>query len=172
MLEFTVEATNKPVKKFIETLMPSMITQLGLTNSRKAVLVKVTNEGLDGVKGSTSDIAFADCYLVLIKPPKRMTVPNLTDMALTLSHEMVHVRQLAKGQLKSLPKSIRVWMGKKYSKKTKYLDQPWEIDAYGRETGLLTKFAISENLWEIFTDFVNPAGPIRTHPIAWKNNLK
>ncbi len=139
MMEFAVEATNKPVKKFIETLMPSMITQLGLANSRKAVLVKVTNEGLDGMRGSTTDIPIADCYLVLIKPPKRVTVPNLTDMALTLSHEMVHVRQYAKGQLKSLPKSITIWMGKKYSKKTKYLDQPWEIDAFSRQELVLRR---------------------------------
>jgi len=51
----------------------------------------------------------------------------------TLAHEMVHVRQLAKGQMKFLPDQARVWMGKRYSKKTHYLDQPWELDAFARQ---------------------------------------
>ena len=88
----------------------------------------------------------------------------------TLSHEMVHIKHYIEGETND---QLTTWRGKKINPdEVDYWIQPWEIDAYGRETGLLTKFAISENLWEIFTDFVNPAGPIRTHPIAWKNNLK
>ena len=61
------------------------------------------------------------------------------------------------------------WRGKRInSDKVDYWVQPWEIDAYGRETGLLTKFAISEHLWEIFDDFVNPGEPIVKQPIKWK----
>jgi len=80
-----------------------------------------------------------DCYLVLIKPAKRLTKASLLNMALTLAHEMVHVRQLAKGQMKFLPKNGRVWMGKTYSKKTKYLDQPWELDAFARQEIVLRR---------------------------------
>ena len=129
-MEYAVEASNQKSKKFLDALMPSIIDQLGLTNSRRAVLVKVTDEMLDGMEGATLNMEFADCYLVLIKPAKRLTKTSLLNMALTLSHEMVHVRQLAKGQMKFLPKNARMWMGKTYCKKTKYLDQPWEIDAF------------------------------------------
>ena len=138
-MEYAVEASNKKSKALIESLMPSIIDQLGLANSRKAVLVKVTNDMLDGMEGATLNIEFADCYLVLIKPLKRTTRTSLLNMALTLSHEMVHVRQLAKGQMKFLPRNKRIWMGKTYSEKTTYLDQPWELDAFARQEIVLRR---------------------------------
>lgn len=132
-MEFLVEAKNEHAQKFIDSLMPSIINQLGLARSRRAVLVKVTNDIEEGMQGATLDIKIADCYLVLIKQPKRVNKTSLLEMGLTLAHEMVHVRQLAKGQMKFLPNQARIWMGKRYSKKTHYLDQPWELDAFARQ---------------------------------------
>ena len=84
----------------------------------------------------------------------------------TLAHEMVHVKQYIEGETND---DLTKWRGKKINPdKIDYWIQPWEIDAYGRETGLLTKFAISEHLWEVFDDFVDPSGPILNCPIAWK----
>jgi hypothetical protein len=138
-MEYLVEATNKHTHKFIESLMPSMIEQLGLTRSRRAVLIKVTDEIEDGMQGATLNIEIADCYLVLIKQPKRITKASLLEMGTTLAHEMVHVRQLAKGQMKFLPNQARIWMGKRYNKRTHYLDQPWELDAFARQEILFRK---------------------------------
>jgi hypothetical protein len=53
-------------------------------------------------------------------------------MGLTLAHEMIHVQQMARGILKTV-KGINYWRGRKYSKKTKYLDMPWEIGAFSRQ---------------------------------------
>lgn len=138
-MEFAVEARNAKVQEFLASLMPSVIEQLGLTKSRRAVLVKVTNDNLEGMEGATLYIEFADCYLVLVKPAKRLTKTSLLNMATTLAHEMVHVRQLAKGMLKYLPNENKIWMGKRYTKKTKYLDQPWELDAFARQEIILRK---------------------------------
>ena len=120
-------------REFLNSLMPSMISQLGLTRSRRAVLVKITSDVPDGFDGATIHIEAADCYLVLIKQPRQLTKFALLNMATTLAHEMVHVRQLAKGQLKYLTKQNRLWMGRRYTKKTRYLDQPWEQDAFARQ---------------------------------------
>lgn len=138
-MEYEVEANSKKAKVFLDAIMPSIIDQLGLTKSRKAVLIKVTKDVPDNMSGATMDITAADCYLVMIKPPKRLTHATLLDMALTLAHEMVHVRQFAKGQLKFAKGSTRIWMGKTYTKKTKYLDQPWEIDAFARQEIILRR---------------------------------
>jgi hypothetical protein len=138
-MEYLVEATNPKVSMFLDSLMPSMITQLGLTRSRRAVLIKVTDEIEDDMQGSTLNIEIADCYLVLIKQPKRVTKASLLEMGTTLAHEMVHVRQLAKGQMKFLPNQARIWMGKRYNKRTHYLDQPWELDAFARQEILFRK---------------------------------
>lgn len=141
-MEFDVDSPNPQVGKFLKSLMPSMIDQLALTNSRRAVLVKVTDDDTDleeGMHGATLNIEIADCYLVLIKRPKKVTKSSLLEVALTLAHEMVHVRQLAKGQMKFLPNQNRIWMGKRYTSKTHYLDQPWEIDAFSRQEILLRR---------------------------------
>jgi hypothetical protein len=84
----------------------------------------------------------------------------------TLAHEMVHIKQYIFGETND---ELTKWRNKKIDPdKIDYWVQPWEIDAYGRETGLLTKFAVSEHLWEIFDDFVDPSAPIKEMPISWK----
>ena len=132
-MEYLVEASSEKTRKFLDSLMPSLIEQLGLSNSKRAVLVRVGNDIPKEMMGATLHIEVADCYLVLLKPPKRITPTNLIYMATTLAHEMVHVRQLAKGQMKFAKNQARIWMGKRYSKNTHYLDQPWELDAFARQ---------------------------------------
>jgi len=84
----------------------------------------------------------------------------------TLAHEMVHVKQYVDGELND---SLTNWRGKKVnSDDIDYWIQPWELEALGREQGLLTKFAIKEHLWEIFEGFRNPTLPIENIPIEWK----
>ncbi len=66
---------------------------------------------------------------------------SLTRLMYTLAHEMVHVKQIAKGQYKGIISPtgtlLRCWMGKVV--KAKYLDRPWEIEAYRRESLLVEK---------------------------------
>jgi hypothetical protein len=83
----------------------------------------------------------------------------------TLAHEMVHVKQYVNGELND---RLSAWCGVKVdSTKVDYWSHPWEIDAFGRETGLLYKYATSRCLWEIFDDFRNPELPIVSTPIRW-----
>ena len=61
----------------------------------------------------------------------------------TVSHEMVHVKQYARGELKHLARTAQCckWKGKKvYFNSTHYYDQPWEIEAHGRERGLFIRW--------------------------------
>jgi hypothetical protein len=131
-MEYLVEASNTKIRQYLETLMPKMIRELGLTNSRRAVLVKVTKDTQEGMEGSTQYLEFADCYLVLIRPPARQTLASTIQMSTTLAHEMVHVRQMAKGILKVTDKGT-YWRGRKYKKSTPYLQLPWEVDAFARQ---------------------------------------
>jgi hypothetical protein len=83
-----------------------------------------------------------------------------------LAHEMVHVKQLIHHETND---DLSMWRGKKFDSDTvEYWDHPWEIDAHGREAGLLTKFAVEECLWEIFDGFKNPNLPVVSVPIKWK----
>ena len=123
-MEFLVEDSNAKRRRFLTAIMPSMIDQLGLTNSRKAVLVRVADE-CEGM-GMTVPLDALDSYVVIVKPAKLSTV------GVTLAHEMVHVRQLAKGILK-LVKGKTHWRGRRVSAKVKYLNQPWELDAFAKQ---------------------------------------
>jgi hypothetical protein len=49
---------------------------------------------------------------------------------------------MAKGILK-IKNGVNYWCGKRYTKRTKYLDQPWEQDAFARQE-LVFRKAITE----------------------------
>jgi hypothetical protein len=59
-----------------------------------------------------------------------------------LAHEMVHLKQYARGELKDFVRAKGVkWKGKIYDEeKLDYWDHPWEIEAYGRERGLYIRY--------------------------------
>lgn len=135
-MEYKIEGSKRN-RKFFDAIMPSMIRQLGLTASRKTLVVKIEKGECEN-QGYTVPIDELDAYIVVVKPTRK-----LKDMGLTLAHEMVHVRQLARGILKEGPNGTKIWAGKKYSKRTKYLDMPWEQDAFAR-TEILFRRAIEE----------------------------
>lgn len=135
-MEFKVEASKRN-KKFIEAILPSMIRQLKLENSTRVVVIRVADE-CDTNQGITVSFGTNIGYMVVIKPTRK-----LKDIGLTLAHEMVHVKQMAKGQLKNRKTGSYVWAGKRYSKKTEYLSMPWEIEAFSRQE-LILRRAIEE----------------------------
>ena len=64
----------------------------------------------------------------------------------TVAHEMVHVKQFARNELyEPSAKQGSRWNGKWFSPRQKcvkdYWDQPWEIEAHGRECGLFVRWA-------------------------------
>lgn len=72
-----------------------------------------------------------------------------------LAHEMVHVKQYARGELQDYitpKKNDKVkWKGKTFSNSEEWEDywmSPWEIEAYGMEVGLYETYRIhlSKNL--------------------------
>lgn len=66
--------------------------------------------------------------------------PNLgkRKQLLALAHEMVHVKQYAKGELAySTRVGLEKWQGEFITEdQFSYYEKPWEIEAYGREVGL------------------------------------
>lgn len=68
----------------------------------------------------------------------------------TVAHEMVHVKQYARCEMKDLlsrPINIRKWQGNEINTSNiSYWDLPWEIEAYGRECGLFIRWAEENNL--------------------------
>jgi len=81
----------------------------------------------------------------------RLKRQKIEDMIKTLAHEMVHVKQHAKNELKSgivvvsrgKLKMTSKWHGEIWKPKRNednYFDSPWEVEAYGKEVGLYHKW--------------------------------
>jgi len=80
-----------------------------------------------------------------IEIDKNLTLRRLLT---TVAHEMVHVKQYARKELTG----DSTWQGKTYNPKTTdYWDEPWEIEAHGRECGLFIRWAekmkLAEKKW-------------------------
>ena len=75
---------------------------------------------------------------------------------MTLAHEMVHVKQYIYNET---DENLSMWRGKYIGPDVDYWDHPWELDAYGKENGLMYNFAVKNALWEVFSDFNNPSLP-------------
>lgn len=83
-----------------------------------------------------------------------------------LAHEMVHIKQFAYNETND---SLTRWKGMRInSDDIDYFDHPWEIEAYGMDTGLFSKFVVEEKLWDVFEEIQNPDTPIEKKKIGWK----
>ncbi len=125
-MEYAVQSRSKRTKEFIEGILPSLIKQLRLKRSKKLLFVKIVRNNLDDNDGLTSYLEQFGAIVVLLKPQ------SLERLGVTLAHEMVHVKQIANGTLKTV-KGVNYWNGKRYNKKTKYLDMPWEVEAFSKQ---------------------------------------
>lgn len=70
-----------------------------------------------------------------------------------ICHEMVHVKQWARGQMKSYDRQPHMtrWFSEKINHdKMDYYEQPWEIEAHGREEGLTVGFLLEHKQWAGF----------------------
>lgn len=65
---------------------------------------------------------------------------KLKSIVKCLAHEMVHVKQYAKGELRFHNRNDLVTFQKKMYKDDDYWLSPWEIEAYGYEICLFQKF--------------------------------
>ena len=123
-MQYHIDATPF-VTKYIDSLLPSMFKQLGLTRSRKFLQIKVDSELEDS--GTCVPLEGIDTYLIVLKPNR-----DLHEFGIALAHELTHVAQFAKGILKLTPKGKK-WCGKFYGNRVAYLQQPWEVQAFSRQ---------------------------------------
>jgi hypothetical protein len=121
----------------IDTMMPRLKDKLDI--NIKLIPRLTENEGLAG------DCIWEDPSC---NRPREFTMrvdctQSYQAMLETVAHEMVHVKQYARGELKDLSRSNKYckWHGKEVNyKSVHYYDQPWEIEAHGREKGLFVRW--------------------------------
>lgn len=120
-------------------LMPRMAPKLSVDFCFVTNLFK--REGVFG------DVAYYENY----GAPRDFVIrldPSIDEIDLlkTAAHEMVHVKQIARGELKELARSPYFRFHRNYfHKSTDYFDKPWEIEAHGREEGLVVRWLEQRN---------------------------
>jgi hypothetical protein len=62
-----------------------------------------------------------------------------------IAHEMVHVKQYARGDIKTYRFGRQTWKGKTVLESIPYRKKPWEVEAFSLEKSLAKKFQEHKN---------------------------
>lgn len=132
--------------------------------SRNVTVIIRFNDKID-VHGYTSIYKYNS-----IKEPREFLIevnPFLGSRGIltTIVHEMIHVWQYID---KKIDDYLETWCGEKVPEGTDYWDEPWEIEAYGMQAGLFTRFAEQQKLWYVFADIRDPKSGVEQKIIRWK----
>jgi hypothetical protein len=133
-MEIEIAARASITKTVIETCVELFKKELKLQNSKYSLVI-LTDRGMskrDGCRGTVFQVGPKSLGMVID------TAMSIENLIITLAHEMVHVKQYARGQIthgKNL--KSKFWMGQKI--KSQYYDSPWEVEAYSRERVLANK---------------------------------
>lgn len=117
--------------------------------SNLEITIKLKNGLSDKTEGTAiwEDIENPLHRLFTITLDKNVKIRNLL---ITLAHEMVHVKQWARGEMYEYSKlgMVRFHKTKFNMEDINYWDYPWEIEAYGKQLGLFVRFCESVGLAE------------------------
>jgi hypothetical protein len=133
-MDIQVMARNSISKGLVENCLQFFRNELKLQNSRYSLIV-VPERGMsvrDGIRGSVFKLAPTVIGMNID------TALDTERLIIALAHEMIHVKQYARGQIthgKNL--NSKFWMGKKF--RGHYYDLPWEVEAFSKERVLANK---------------------------------
>lgn len=124
-----IEIVTRSVKRklTIELATQFLRKELKLEKSKYALTIYNTpglrkREGFNGVCSKVADrniVILVDGGL------------GESELIQCISHEMVHAKQIAKGQLQLDTKNYQTWLGQRCNKE--YHERPWEQEAFARE---------------------------------------
>lgn len=138
-MNIQVISKSKTKRPFLEAIASLYEDRLKLKSSKMDVLI-YTVANFRKSTGFNGAACLVDKNTVSVALDSKLPVDDLVQ---TLAHEMVHVKQYAKGQLKDLVdkkgNEYKTWLGKKFE--GHYYDQPWEVEAFKRERLLANEVA-------------------------------
>jgi hypothetical protein len=132
-MDIRLNIKNSGTKEFIGMVVKFFEKELKLKNSSWTLDVR-TKRGmrLEGTRGCVTYVG--PKYLIMLVDSGL----DMERLVLTLAHEMVHVKQYARGQIKhKLGGKTYYWMGRPIRKQ--YYEQPWEVEAFSKERVLANK---------------------------------
>jgi hypothetical protein len=132
-MKIKVLTRSKRLPEFLEKTAKFYAKELNIHKSKYTICIvtdkSIIEDGNNGLCAKTGDKEITIGLYSRLGVAKMMT---------TLAHEMVHAKQLARGQLKAeikRGKAVHHWLGKKMN--LDYLDRPWEREAFMRQSTLV-----------------------------------
>jgi hypothetical protein len=133
-MNITFNIRNKGTKSFISMVVKFFEQELKLKNSTWSLDVYI-KRGMaleTGSKGIVTRVG-PKCLLMILDSSL-----DIERLVITIAHEMVHVKQFAKGHIvSSLFKKTQYWRGKRV--RENYYNRPWELEAFAKERILANK---------------------------------
>lgn len=124
-------------KSMLVGLAHNFAEQLKLDNSRYTLNIVPYNGFFKKTKAYASTLAEEKVIGLWIDPELDTRI-----IASAMAHEMVHVKQFAKGTLKYNPEDCETvwWRGYPVNLScVEYIDRPWEIEAYSKQEILVRR---------------------------------
>lgn len=137
-MEYLINCRSPRLKKALEIVVPRMMADLKISSKKKCLVISVERDCKS--LGLTIELEPVNGIMMVLKPS-----PRIKDVFLTLAHELVHVKQIISGKLKSDGDGNKVWNGKFFHKDTPYLEQPWELQAYARQELVMRKAVCNDD---------------------------
>lgn len=134
-MNITIQMRECKKKRFIMAMVRFYVEHLKLSNSRYDLHILLLDNCEDAT-GSADGMTGHDDTMIAIALRRGMSIP---EMMVTIAHEMIHVNQIAKGQLffnvyDGL--ELILWRGN-YAGGITYEERPWEKIAYARQFNLV-----------------------------------
>lgn len=142
-MEYHIDMRRGQRRDFIEAAVAFYIKEMNLSRSRYFLAV-ITDRNVvrdHGINGGVIQSAPDVIGMVL---DNRLPVRQLVQ---TIAHEMVHVKQIARGRLQNRVvknELVNVWRGQVYAAEDlAYHRRPWKLEAFRQERELAYR------LWEV-----------------------
>jgi hypothetical protein len=137
-METKVHCRARGKRAFTEATVKFFQQELNIANSTWTLEVVYKRiRKTDDMRGCVINAEMISPKLVMLFVDSTL---RFEDLVCTLAHEMVHVKQMVKGQyrIEETAKGARhFWMGKQVKKD--YYEQPWELEAWAKERLLAVK---------------------------------
>ena len=132
-MDIQISCRSQLKRDILEELAQAYVHLLKLDKNPKSVIITTRKDVNSEFNADGFASEYGGHYYIFLQ-----STLSADRLARILAHEMVHVKQFVRGHLKIVLSKKRyehVWLGKVV--KNRYLDRPWEIEAYSKESLLM-----------------------------------
>ena len=146
-MKISIKGGTKSQQKYVRSITKFCVKKLMPRMDSLELNIRLRNFGKDDSYGyclatDDADLARPREFDIDINSTKK-----LRTLLETVAHELVHVKQFARGELYQSTVTMKHrWCGRWYQRTPNYWNQPWEWEASGREKGLFVQWAEAERI--------------------------